>query len=119
LASYFDFIETGSPEGSVKPQRIQRVLARWEITPDQTAYLGDAVTDIEDARSAGLIPLAAAWDKRAELKALRSLKPAATFETVGEFIDWIATVEPLLGRSPRPMGETPPLDRPSEEGAHH
>lgn len=119
LASYFDFIETGSSEGSVKPQRIQRVLTGWGITPDKTAYLGDAVSDVEDARSAGLIPLAAAWDKRAELKALRSQTPAATFETVGEFTDWIATVEPLLGRSPRPAGGRPPLDRPSQEGARH
>ena len=94
LRRYFDLIETGSPEGGVKPACIRSVLARWGIAPDRIAYLGDAVSDIEAARAAGLIPLAAAWDKRAEPAALRSLAPAAVFDTVEEFVDWIATLEP-------------------------
>jgi pyrophosphatase PpaX len=113
LASYFDFIETGSPEGSVKPQCIRRVLARWGIAPEQTAYLGDAVSDIEAARAVGLIPLAAAWEKRAEPKQLHSLAPAAIFHTVEEFFNWIADLEPLAPRSQRPVGGTQPLDHPS------
>ena len=95
LTPYFELIETGSPEGGVKPDCIRSVLAHWGIVSDRIAYLGDVVSDIEAARAAGLIPLAAAWDKRAEPEALRSLAPAALFHTVEEFIDWIAALDPL------------------------
>jgi pyrophosphatase PpaX len=98
LTSFFDFIETGSPEGNVKPHCIQHVLTCWGIAPDQIAYLGDAVSDIEAARAVGLIPLAAAWDGRADPKALLSLAPAAIFDTVEAFVGWIAALEPQVGR---------------------
>jgi pyrophosphatase PpaX len=94
LRRYFDLIETGSPEGGVKPACLRSVLARWRIAPDRIAYLGDVVSDIEAARAAGLIPLAAAWDTRAELEALRPMAPAAIFHTVAEFVGWIAALEP-------------------------
>jgi pyrophosphatase PpaX len=95
LTPYFELIETGSPEGTVKPDCIRSVLAHWGIVPDRIAYLGDAASDIEAARASGLIPLAAAWDRRADPVAIRALTPAALFRTVDEFIGWIATLEPL------------------------
>lgn len=102
LAPYFDCIETGSPEGTVKVRCIERVLARWGVAPDRTAYLGDVVSDIEASRAVGAIPLAAAWDERSDGNALRSRNPLAVFDTVSQFIDWIGeTVEP---RAPASQG---------------
>jgi len=108
LSSYFECIETGSPEGNVKARCINSVLAHWGVPPRQAAYLGDAVSDIEAARAAGLIPLAAAWDRRAEPKALRSLAPVTVFDTVEEFIGWIATLEPMTERALPSAGNTSP-----------
>ena len=41
LASYFDRVETGSPEGPVKPEKIRAVLAAWSVPPGSVAYVGD------------------------------------------------------------------------------
>jgi len=102
LAPYFDCVETGSPEGGVKPRCIQRVLARWRIPPDRVAYLGDVPSDVEASRVVGVRPLAAAWEERSDAGALRALKPLAVFDAVPQFIQWIeATVEPRAGGVPR------------------
>ncbi len=91
LASYFDGVETGSPEGAVKPRCIQRVLKRWGIPPGRVAYLGDAPSDVEASRVVGVQPLAAAWDERSDAAALRALDPLAAFDAVPQFIRWIET----------------------------
>ena len=107
LAPYFDCIETGSPEGGVKTRCIERVLTRWGIAPGRVAYLGDVASDIEASRAVGVIPLAAAWEKRSNATALRALEPLAVFDTVPQFIDWIhATVEPRAAGPGRPGAAT-------------
>ena len=109
LAPYFESVETGAPEGAVKPRCIQRVLERWGVPPDRVAYLGDVPSDVEAARTAGVRPLAAAWEERSDPAALRSLDPLVVFDTVPQFIRWIeTTVEPRTGGSrgphPSPQG---------------
>ena len=100
LTPYFDCVETGSPEGSVKPRCLRKVLAHWGIAPSGVAYLGDVTSDIEASRAVGLLPLAAAWEERSDSAALRALKPFAVFDTVAEFIHWIdTTVEPRNDRA--------------------
>lgn len=89
LGRYFDAVETGSPEGGVKPRCLRRVLTHWGVTPDRVAYLGDVPSDIEASRAVGVIPLAAAWEKRSDAAALRALEPLAVFETVAQFIEWV------------------------------
>jgi phosphoglycolate phosphatase-like HAD superfamily hydrolase len=110
LGRQFDAVETGSPEGSVKPRCLRRVLAHWGVTPDRVAYLGDVPSDIEASRTVGVIPLAAAWEKRSDAAALRALEPLAVFDTVAQFIEWIdRTVEPRRDApwNPDPsLGET-------------
>jgi phosphoglycolate phosphatase-like HAD superfamily hydrolase len=70
-------------------------LAHWGVTPDRVAYLGDVPSDIEASRIAGVIPLAAAWEKRSDAAALRALEPLAVFDTVAQFLEWVErTVEP-------------------------
>src|SRR5574341_284459 len=79
LDRYFDILETGVPEGSIKPLAIQRVLAKWGVSPDRVAYVGDAASDMEAARAVGAIPLGAAWEPRSDAESLSSLGPLAVF----------------------------------------
>jgi len=89
LAEFFDVVETGSPDGSVKPLAIQRVLAKWGAAPDRVAYVGDVPTDMEAAKEAGVIPVGAAWAVSSSADDLRALSPLETFRSVESFIRWI------------------------------
>jgi len=89
LAESFEVMEAGSPEGSVKPAAIRKVLARWGARPHHVAYVGDAPSDMEAAREAGVIPLGAAWLPTTNEQALRTVLPAATFPTLQHFLHWI------------------------------
>ena len=98
LAEFFDIVETGSPEGGMKPRSIRRVLTRWGVPPQRAAYVGDAPSDIEAARAAGVVPLAAAWAPTSQVEALSALAPRETFRRVDEFVWWIENnVEPRTG----------------------
>ena len=89
VARYFDVVETGSPEGGIKPASIGRVLAHWAARPDEVAYVGDATADVDAARAAGVIALAAAWAATARAEELAARGPLATFPTVADFHAWI------------------------------
>ena len=89
LAEFFDVVETGSPDGSVKPLAIQRVLAKWGAAPDRVAYVGDVPTDMEAAKEAGVIPLGAAWAGTSSTDDLSALSPLEAFRSVESFITWI------------------------------
>lgn len=89
LAGHFDVVETGSAEGGVKPQAIRKVLTKWGAVPSQVAYVGDAPSDMEAAKEAGVIPLGAAWAATSSAESLRALAPLETFRSVGSFIRWI------------------------------
>lgn len=56
LVQYFDVVESGAAEGPIKPRSIQRVLARWGLSPQQAAYVGDSPFDV-DAAHEGLCDL--------------------------------------------------------------
>ena len=101
LARYFDILETGAPEGSIKPEAIRKVLAKWAVPPERVAYLGDAASDMEEARATGLIPLGAAWDSRATVGS-GSVAPRLLFPTVESFTDWIDTSVDSLARPDEP-----------------
>ena len=89
LEEHFDVVEAGSPEGSVKPEAIRRIVRRWNVDPAAVAYVGDAPNDVSEARVAGVVPLAAAWAASADWAALESRDPAAIFTSVAELSDWI------------------------------
>lgn len=89
LAKHFDVVETGSPEGGVKPRSIRKILGKWGAPPHEVAYVGDAPSDIEAAREAGVIPLGAAWDATSSAERLSALGPLETFRSVEGFITWI------------------------------
>lgn len=89
LQAYFNLIQTGSPERPVKTERILDVLSEWACHPHTVFYLGDSPSDIQDARSAGVIPLAAAWAGFYTRDELQAEKPEAIFSTPQEFINWL------------------------------
>src|SRR5579863_6950641 len=90
LADAFEMIEVGSPEGAVKPEAIRRILAHWSMAPQHAAYVGDVASDVEAAREAGVIPLAAAWAPTARRDELLAALPAAFFTDVTQLVDWVA-----------------------------
>ena len=95
LAGFFDMVETGSPAGGIKPQSIRNVLAKWDAFPHEVAYVGDAPSDIEAAREAGVIPLGAAWAPTTSAQELATMAPLEIFHIVDCFVQWIETeVEP-------------------------
>ncbi len=89
LDGYFEIMETGSHDGSVKGDRIRAVLARWAIPPGEVAYVGDAPSDMVVAHQEGLVPLAAAWAGTTDVARLVEREPAALFPTVASFAGWV------------------------------
>jgi len=94
LDRYLDGWEPGDPSGNVKPAAIARVLTRWGIPPERVAYLGDTPEDVRAARAAGLIPLSAAWDGRADPARLCAEAPHAVFRSVEDLRRWIDALDP-------------------------
>jgi HAD superfamily hydrolase (TIGR01549 family) len=90
LSRYFDNVIAGSPAGAEKPEAIARVLTEWELPAHQVAYVGDSPYDIDAAREAGVIPVAAAWAETADPEELNNRLPAVVFCNVDDFIDWAA-----------------------------
>ena len=86
LETYIETLRPGSPVGAVKPDAIRSVLAEWGIAPAQAAYVGDVPYDMQAAREAGVLPLAAGWARTATVK---HGDGDAYFETVEALIDWI------------------------------
>ncbi|MDP8247172.1 MAG: HAD family hydrolase [Candidatus Tritonobacter lacicola] len=89
LTGYFEVVETGSAAGAVKPHLIRKVVERWDIPSDRVAYIGDTPYDVEAAKEADVIPLAAAWAPATDAAALNRAGPLATFTTVESFIRWV------------------------------
>jgi HAD superfamily hydrolase (TIGR01549 family) len=89
LADYFHIVETGSAQGVVKAACIQRVLDEWDVAPQQVAYVGDTVSDMEEAYKAGVLPLRAAWGDAAFSETHKDAEHAyAEFRYVEQFMVW-------------------------------
>lgn len=91
LSGLFDDIRCGGINGSVKTQNISELLDIWAIAPQNTWYIGDVVSDVIDARAAGVHPLSAAWT-HANITAIASLeaaKPEEIFTSVESFNKWL------------------------------
>ena len=88
MDAYFDGIETGAVEGPVKPAGIRALLTRWAVIPAETAYVGDAPYDIDAAKHAGVLAVAAAWAASADSAALAARQPHVLFRSVEEFATW-------------------------------
>ncbi len=92
IRSYFELIETGSPNGPRKVQGIRNVLEQLRVAPEESLYVGDSPSDIIAAREAKVPIIAAAWANTADKEQLQSLRPDKLFSTVSEFIRYIEQV---------------------------
>ena len=92
LDGVFDAVEVGSPQGVVKAAAIARVVARWGVAAQDVIYVGDAVADVESARQAGVVPIAAAWAPSAIGAELAEAKPHALFASGDDFYAWLLKV---------------------------
>ncbi len=88
LGQYFDTMEVGSAQGSIKRACIGVCLQRWGLTPQAAAYVGDTPADIDAARQAGVTAIAAAWAGSADYQALTQKHPDTLFTDVPAFASW-------------------------------
>lgn len=88
LTGYFDLVECGSVSGDNKVSTLRRILRDWELSPNELAYVGDSVSDMLDAKKAGVIALGAGWGNGSNLNQLKQYA-TKVFPTVSSFIDWI------------------------------
>lgn len=54
------------PAQKPDPAGLRLALEQLDRGPDEVAYVGDSITDLEAAESAGVLPVAVLWPKRAE-----------------------------------------------------
>lgn len=84
LDGQFEDIGAGSIDGVVKAEAMVEMCTKWGVDPDRMAYVGDSLGDIDEARKAGAVPIAAAWAPGADAEALAARKPAALFTDVDQ-----------------------------------
>jgi len=89
LGAYFDTVKTASVYKDVKTRCIKEVMAAWHVRPSRVFYLGDAASDVADAKAARVGALSAAWFINADKKAQAAQKPLKIFDTVAEFYSWL------------------------------
>ncbi len=89
LAPYFQRVETGSSAGPIKPGSLRRILAAWNLTPHQLAYVGDSPSDMDAAREVGVLPLGATWAATSTLRNAPDVAAYTGFATVADLVDWI------------------------------
>ena len=89
LTPYFSAFGYGDLETNSKTRNINRIVADWNLKPDEVLYVGDAPSDIVACRKAGVPIAAAAWASTAEPTVLAELAPDALFESVESFREWL------------------------------
>lgn len=89
LTSFFEVLETGSPEGPNKINGIRSVLKQLGTSAAESLYVGDAVSDIRYCKEIGIPIAAAAWASTADEQSLRALQPEQLFLSVKAFQQWI------------------------------
>lgn len=87
LEPYIETLRLGSAAGAIKDEMIRSVVEEWGFSPDQVAYVGDVPYDMQAARDAGVLPIAAGW------AATATVKPgdgeAVFFQSVEEMVAWV------------------------------
>jgi pyrophosphatase PpaX len=89
LDGYFSEIRGGGMDGVTKRAELEDLVANWATAPSTVAYVGDTVSDMEEARAAGVLALAAAWSAYADTEILAAAKPDELFTTVDELRSWV------------------------------
>ena len=92
ITHFFEFIETGLPEGPRKAEGIQLILDSLPaIKKEEFIYVGDAASDIIASRKVGIPVIAASWAATAEPETLKELNPDELFYNIKDFTNWLYT----------------------------
>lgn len=94
LDKVFDEVMPGAEDHINKAESIPALLSKYRLTPDEFIYIGDAVSDLEACRQAGVECLSAAWASCTDAAVLRRLNPGRVFESVSGLSDYL---KKLLG----------------------
>lgn len=93
LENYFEIIETGVSSGPIKPEGLQNVINEFcELSKEEMIYIGDAPSDIDASRLAGIPVVAVAWAEAADREKLIENQPDMIFDSVSELTRWLITV---------------------------
>ncbi len=90
LHGRFDRVEPGGDHGAVKPERMSEVVTGWGMDPATVVAIGDVPGDVTAGRTAGVVPVAAAWSPLADRRALAAASPDAIFDQVSDFAIWLS-----------------------------
>ncbi len=89
IFDWFDQIETGVESGPSKPACLNRIMAHFNLKPEEAVYVGDSPCDIQACREVGISVLAAAWAPTTDVGKLIAESPDALFHTVQELNVWL------------------------------
>lgn len=92
VRDYFEFIETGSEKGSIKTESIKKILKKWNIPPENVAYVGDAISDIKESKAAGVNQISVSWATTTDHAKLKEENPTKLFDKIEEFKNWIESL---------------------------
>lgn len=110
LTDFFSEIAAGSPQGAFKALRIEEIMTRWGLSPQEVLYVGDAPSDIKAAKAAGVNMAAAAWSPQADAAALALLHPDAVMSSVADLRRWLQQHETVrlvgLGQQIQALAQT-------------
>lgn len=85
ISNLFDAVETGSISGPRKAEGIKNILERFELTPQEAIYVGDAPGDIIAAREASIKIISASWSNTIDNTKLKELRPDEIFYNIEDF----------------------------------
>ena len=88
LNDSFECIKTGSPAGPNKSENISDVLKILNISSREAVYVGDAASDIDAARDAGVSIISAAWANTADIEAIIEKQPDKICYSVRELFEY-------------------------------
>lgn len=85
LTDAFDFVRTGSDKCLNKVESIKIFLDKFSLAPEDVYYVGDAASDVSQAKEAGVHSIAVTWNCIVDKEGIEREKPEAVFKEVSEF----------------------------------
>ncbi len=88
LQDFFPVVEAGSRLQADKPTSMRLALARLGLRPEECAYVGDTVYDMQSAAAVGMLPVGAAWAKTTNLRSEDPGEARLIFTRLADFYAW-------------------------------
>ena len=92
LKEYFTDFQYGSPLKNDKSAQLRNLMEKYALNADELLYIGDAVSDAEACRAAGVKCLSAAWAKSARIAELEKINPDLVFRSVDDMIGYLENI---------------------------